>query len=193
MNAKVNGNTNIFQLNTHKSNISLSTLIDTKFKDNANIALIQEPPQRKGIITGVPPPLSCLYSSPKPRAAIIHNPSLEVWQLPHLSDEDCQTAIWRMKNSKPIFLISSYWDISFPEIPNTLKKAIKEALKLKYDLLVGIDSNAHHPIWGSPEANVRGEVLVTFLFNNNLHILNKGNNPTFTRINCANSYRYYDN
>jgi ribonuclease HI len=185
MNAKVNGNTNIFQLNTHKSNISLSTLIDTKFKDNTNIALIQEPPQRKGIITGVPPPLSCLYSSLKPRAAIIHNPSLEVWQLPHLSDGDCQTAIWRMKNCKPIILISAYWDILFPEIQTTFKKAVKEALKLKYDLLVGIDSNAHHPIWGSPEANVRGEVLVSFLSNNNLHVLNTGNNPTFTRVNCA--------
>jgi hypothetical protein len=185
MHNRVSENTNIFQLNTHKSNISLSTLIDTKFKSNRNIALIQEPPQCKGIITWVPPPLACLYSSPKPRAAIIHNPSLEVWQLPHLSDGDCQTAIWRIKNCKPIIIISAYWDISCPEIQITLKKAEKEALKLKYDLLVGIDSNAHHPIWGSPEANVRGEALVTFLSNNNLNILNKGNNPTFTRINCA--------
>ncbi len=47
MNAKVNGNTNIFQLNRHKSNITISTLIDTKFKDNVNIALIQEPPNVK--------------------------------------------------------------------------------------------------------------------------------------------------
>jgi len=67
----------------------------------------------------------------------------------------------------------------------TFKKAVKEVLKLKHDLLVGIDSNAHHPIWGLPEANVRGEVLVSFLSNNNLHILNTGNNPTFTRVNCA--------
>jgi len=27
--------------------------------------------------------------------------------------------------------------------------------------------------------------LVSFLSNNNLHILNTGNNPTFTRVNCA--------
>jgi hypothetical protein len=51
--------------------------------------------------------------------------------------------------------------------------------------LVGIDSNAHHPIWGSPKANARGEVLESFLTENNLHVLNHGNTPTFTRINCA--------
>ncbi len=27
--------------------------------------------------------------------------------------------------------------------------------------------------------------MVSFLSNNNLHILNTGNNPTFTRVNCA--------
>jgi hypothetical protein len=115
-----NTNTNIFQLNTHESNLSLSTLFDTKFKNNANIALIQEPPQCKGVLTGIPPSLTSLYSSPKPRAAIIHNPSLEIWQLTHLSDGDCQTAIWRVENCKPIIIISAYWDIFVPDIQPTL-------------------------------------------------------------------------
>jgi hypothetical protein len=47
-----------------------------------------------------------------------------------------------------------------------------------------MDSNAHHPIWGLPLANTRAETLVSFLSNNNLHILNHGNIPTFTIINC---------
>jgi len=145
MHNKVSENTNIFQLNTHKSNTSFSTLIDTKFKSNRNIAFIQEPPQLKGIITGVPSPLTCLYSSPRPRAAIIHNPSLEVWQLPHLSDGDCQTAIWRVESCRPVIIISAYWDITNPDIQPTLKKAINKAIKKKYDLLIGIDANAHHP------------------------------------------------
>jgi len=66
-----------------------------------------------------------------------------------------------------------------------LKKAIIETHKKKYDLLLGIDANAHHPLWGSPKANARGELFVLFLAENNLQILNTGNTPTFTRINCA--------
>jgi ribonuclease HI len=185
MQNKVSENTNIFQLNTHKSNISLSTLIDTKFVTNTNIALIQEPPQRKGVITGVPTPLSCLYSTSKPRAAIIHNPSLEVWQLPHLSDGDCQTAIWRVESCTPVIIVSAYWDITNPDIQPTLKKAIKETFKKKYNIIIAMDTNAHHPFWGSPKANARGELLASFLLENNLHILNNDNTPTFSRINCA--------
>jgi hypothetical protein len=146
----VNAIANIFQLNTHKSLISLATLIDDKFTDNCNIALIQEPPFREGKIVGVPPPLSCLQTSPNPRAAIIHNPSLEIWQLPHLSDRDCQTAIWHNGNATPTVLISAYWDITFPSIPTKLTKAITEAITKKYKILLAIDSNAHHPAWGSP-------------------------------------------
>jgi hypothetical protein len=47
---------NIFQLNTHKSTLPLVTLIDEKFTDNSNIALIQEPPTKDGRLIGVHPP-----------------------------------------------------------------------------------------------------------------------------------------
>jgi len=90
-----------------------------------------------------------------------------------------------VESCTPIVIISAYWDIANPDIQPTLKKAIKEAIKKKYDLLIGMDANAHHPFWGSPRANTRGEVLASFLLNNNLQILNRGNTPTFTRINCA--------
>jgi Endonuclease-reverse transcriptase len=179
-----NSVSNLFQLNTHKSRLSLSTLIDEKFNENNNVALIQEPPlNRKGEVTGYPFPLSCLYSTNYPRAAIVHNPSLEIWQLPQLSDRDCQTAIWRNGKQKPIIIISAYWDINYPEVPINIDKAISEARKMKYDVILGIDSNAHHPLWGSPVANQRGEILENFLNKVNLRTLNDGN-ATFKRINC---------
>ncbi len=171
-----NSVSNLFQLNTHKSRLSLSTLIDEKFNENNNVALIQEPPlNRKGEVTGYPFPLSCLYSTNYPRAAIVHNPSLEIWQLPQLSDRDCQTAIWRNGKQKPI--------INYPEVPINIEKAISEARKMKYDVILGLDSNAHHPLWGSPVANQRGEILENFLNNVDLRTLNDGN-ATFKRINC---------
>jgi ribonuclease HI len=176
---------NIYQLNTHKSSISLNALIEDVFTNNTNIALVQEPPIHLGRCVGVPAPLSCLFSSAKPRTAIIHNPSLEIWQLPHLSNRDCQTAIWHNEKIKPIIIISAYWDINLPDIPPTLVKAVIEATNKKYSLLIGIDANAHHPAWGSPDTNIRGTQIETFLTNMNLHILNEGNSPTFHRKNCS--------
>ncbi len=163
---------NIFQLNTHKSRISLSTLIDEKFHENNNIALIQEPPlNKKGEVTGFPTPLSCLQTDIKPHAIIIHNPSLELWHLPHLSDRDCQTAIWRNNKHRPIIVISAYWDINHPTFPNTIVKAITEAKHKKYNIILGMDSNAHHPLLGSPTANQRGDTLESILHKFNLRIL----------------------
>jgi len=66
-----------------------------------------------------------------------------------------------------------------------LIKAIAEATEKRYGLLLGIDSNAHHPAWGSPNSNIRGNILETFFRDHNLTILNEGNQPTFQRVNCA--------
>ena len=129
---------NIYQLNTHKSSISLNALIEDVFTNNTNIALVQEPPIHLGRCVGVPAPLSCLFSSAKPRTAIIHNPSLEIWQLPHLSDRDCQTAIWHNEKMKPIIIISAYWDIKLPDIPPTLVKAVIEATKRPRIIILSI-------------------------------------------------------
>jgi hypothetical protein len=110
---------------------------------------------------------------------------LEIWQLPHLSDRDCQTAIWHNGKTTPIILISAYWDIKFPNIPIKLIQAVTEAITKRYKLLLAIDPNTHHPAWGSPEVNPRGTLFESFLTNFNLQILNEGNTPNFVRKNCA--------
>jgi hypothetical protein len=125
----------------------------------------------------------CLQTTNKPRAIIIHNPSLEVWQIPTLSDRDCQTAIWRNGKNRPIIIISGYWDINFPNFPETIMKTIIEAKNKRFDLILGLDSNAHHQAWGSPESNTRGELLGNILKSHNLDLLNNGA-ATFSRINC---------
>jgi hypothetical protein len=152
--------TNIFQLNTHKSIISFSNLIDDNFKDNRNIALVQEPMLGIEGTRGVPFPLMCSQTTSIPRAVIIHNPSLDIWQIPHLSDSNFQTGIWRnTKHKMPIIIISAYWGIKLDNIPSTLKAAITEAKRKKYEILLGIDTNAHHPAWGSPGINQRGTLF----------------------------------
>lgn len=135
---------------------------------------------------GVPFPLTCLQKTSKPRAVIIHNPSLDIWQIPHLSDSNFQTGIWRnTKHKMPIIIISAYWGIKLDNIPSTLKAAITEAKRKKYEILPGIDTNAHHPAWGSPGINQRGTLFENLITAQNLQIFNTGDSPTFIRANCA--------
>jgi len=46
-------------------------------------------------------------------------------------------------------------------------------------LIIAIDSNAHHPAWGSPKEDSRGRALYKFIRDNDLIILNQGDEPTF--------------
>jgi hypothetical protein len=64
---------NIYQLNTHKSRISLHTLIDQCFNGKSNIALIQEPPLKNESVIGFPPPTQLPANRPKPQS---HNSAL---------------------------------------------------------------------------------------------------------------------
>jgi len=128
----------------------------------------------------IPSPLHCLASPVNPRTAIIYNPSLDIWSVSHLSDRDCQTAIWYL-NKKTIILISAYWEITTNYVPPKLKKAIQYAKQNKYEILIGIDSNAHHPMWGSPTNNTRGDKFEEFISQQNLQLLNNSKDPTYVK------------
>ena len=83
----------IWQLNTNRAPAALHTLLNEKFQ-KYNIALLQEPPLVKNALIKIPSPLHFLAAQNNPRTAIIFNPSLDIWSIPHLSDRDCQVAIW---------------------------------------------------------------------------------------------------
>ena len=54
-------------------------------------------------------------------------------------------------------------------------------------LIMGLDSNAHSPLWGSVDTNKRGETLEEFIFQKSLHVHNVGHEPTWEvlRRNCS--------
>jgi len=170
----------IWQLNANKSPPALNTLINEKFT-KTNIALLQEPPLTKGSMLTVPYPLHYLTATANPRTAIIYNPSLDIWPIAHLSDRDCQMAIWYLNKKVTIILISAYWENGNNQIPPKLKKAIQYAKQNKYELFIGIDSNAHHSLWGSPVTNSRGIKFEELTSSFNLHILNNSNEPTYVK------------
>ena len=43
----------------------------------------------------------------------------------------------------------------------------------------GTDCNSHSKLWGCKKENNRGEILSDFLLSKDLHLMNKGNKPTF--------------
>ena len=177
-------NVKILQLNLHRSHAPLTELLTEHWdKRNFNIAFVQEFPLTKGSAARVPSPLQLLHTTDVPRAAIIHNPSLDIWEAPALSDRDCQVATWTT-GRLTIVIASVYWAGNERSIPDTLLKAIRFAKSNKYELLIGMDSNAHNPLWGSPNSDPRGTLLEQMLQEYDLVTLNHGLKPTFVRKNC---------
>jgi len=170
----------IWQLNTNRAPAALHTLLNEKFQ-KYNIALLQEPPLVKNALIKIPSPLHFLAAQNNPRTAIIFNPSLDIWSIPHLSDRDCQVAIWYLHKKRPTIIVSAYWEINSHSIPNKLTQAIQYAKRSKYELIMGIDSNAHHRMWGSTNNNPRGDKFEEFISTHNLQLLNDSSNPTYVK------------
>jgi len=171
--------TTLIQLNMNKSPTAASSLI-TEFFHSPTLALIQEPPLRRGSIYGFPHPLHVLCHQDSPRTAIIHNPSLDIWPVDHLSSRDCQAAIWHL-NKITVLIVSLYWPINEPAIPDSLPTILAEASASGWEVIVGMDSNAHHHSWGSPSNNIRGTLLANFISDHGLILHNVGDKPTYVK------------
>lgn len=63
--------------------------------------------------------------------------------------------------------------------PKSVQELIQHYQKAKIPYLIGCDANAHHTVWGSTDINDRGELILDFLLNENVKILNKGNRLPF--------------
>jgi ribonuclease HI len=48
-----------------------------------------------------------------------------------------------------------------------------------HPLIVGMDCNAHHTVWGSTDTNQRGSALLDYILQTDLDIMNVGDKPTF--------------
>ncbi|CAH2097628.1 unnamed protein product [Euphydryas editha] len=66
-------------------------------------------------------------------------------------------------------------DIPTPELAALVEHCERQGL----ELIISVDSNAHHALWGSKDNNQRGEDFVSFLLATNLNVMNKGSEPTF--------------
>jgi hypothetical protein len=78
---------------------------------------------------------------------------------------------------------SLYLPYEDPEPPSAMMRDIlQHSTEEKKEIILGIDANAHHTLWGSTDINPRGESLMEYMVSTKLNILNKGNKPTFLNV-----------
>lgn len=158
--------------------------------ERETIALIQEPWIRSNNICGLA--LSdgkIFYHAPheKPRTGIYCPKTINATLLSQFCYRD-QTAI-RIQQEQtssdtnelpPLVLVSLYLPIDEDNLPHAITMELIEFCETNnLDIIIGMDSNAHHTLWGNPTNNKRGEKLLSYLNTTNLTIINKGTEPTF--------------
>jgi len=68
-------------------------------------------------------------------------------------------------------------------ITDNIANLVDHCINNKLEIIIGCDSNAHHSAWGCQTNNRRGNNLMDFISSRNLHIINKGDTPTFIQRN----------
>ena len=170
----------------HHSKPATGILSSEYRKGRTHITLIQEPYFYNGA-SGFNKKDGIFYCDTKggrPRAAIFARKDLNVLPLPNLSCRDLFAILFKYKSGykdRQVIISSVYLPGDSLEPPPTteLVKLVEYSKVNKIPLLIGMDANSHHVIYGSSNTNLRGVSLLEFIVSNELNILNEGNRPTF--------------
>lgn len=182
----------MLQANLQRKKLAINELLIEGGKRRAAIALLQEPytdntdtmRSRKGARlfqdTGM--------NGERVKAVIaIFDDTINVIQYPQFTTNNIvvvkiQTSAWE------IALASFYFEPDKPIEPylEQLEKIFKEISAKNW--IIGGDANAKSPWWGSPIVEYRGEVMLGTLDELNLHLLNRGEIPTFDTIRGGKRY-----
>lgn len=158
-----------------------------------DFGLIQEPYCIKNIVRGLKNVDSIyrkqIFSSVNnepPRACLIYNNKWKnkVIALNNFITRDLVAITVNLGKSR-VVLCSIYVKNENLYVLEKLKELIDFCKNGNLQLIVGGDFNAHHYIWGSEEANKRGDDIMNFIGLSELYIHNFGSEPTFRRTNCA--------
>jgi len=175
----------VIQINLHHSKAASSVLEQKMNCEGTHIGLITEPyfnnDRIRNINTG-----NLIYNSQQPRACIFLKKDIDYFSLNDFNDRDVVAVKVKSKinmSLKEVVICSAYFDGN-KEIPDKLNNLIEYCSREKLDIIIGTDSNAHHTIWGDKTIDRRGEMVLDFIIESNLEIINRGTTPTFVRQNC---------
>ena len=84
---------------------------------------------------------------------------------------------------RTISFSSVYLPYEDPEFSSVMvRDIVQHSVQEKKEIIIEIDANANHTLWGSMDINPRGESLMKYMVSTKLNILNKGNEPTFLNV-----------
>ena len=170
---------NFLQLNMHRAT-GASTILHNYLATTPSICLLTEPCTAFNKVSQTPPGFACAPSTTlaeRPRAAIWIPRNFSHVYLEQLSNKDCSVALVDTARGK-IVIASIYLDYNEPVVQQWLEKLMQFIDTKRYPALLALDSNAHSQLFG-PTTNERGKDFEEFILNHNLHVENRGNNPTY--------------
>ena len=179
----------VLQINLHHSKAASNVFEKTSRSERIEIGLITEPYYFKGKVRNLPGGNLIYHNkyTERPRACIFVQKHLNFFVL----NEYCTSDIVAIKLqtkingfSTDLVFCSAYMDGN-SEVPEALRKLTVFCKNQNMNLIIGTDSNAHHTIWGDKQTNRRGEMVLDFIIEANLEIVNRGNHPTFVRQNSG--------
>ena len=182
----------IFQINCHKSiNSNLSLAFHSQNYDRFCYA-VQEPYCTKSGFflhtNGGNRDIISADPATMPRSILVHSKRLPVTPLQQFCTRDTAVGLLTHKQkgmaawqTKSLLIISSYWDINIPTIPEDLQAIVRYAKSKNFSFQIHMDSNCHSTLFGSKDQNERGSVLEEFMAQNGLVPGNIGNENTFIR------------
>ena len=168
-----------YQVNVQHSKAATANLMQMIATDKIGMALIQEPYQYQGKLTGITKGYRIFACGEgKRRAAIIiQDNTIDALLITQLSDKDA--VLLEVNNETLSFYAASvYFDYNEPIDNNiiTVERLLKFTKGKK--LILAIDSNSRSTTWHDIKTNPRGKVLEEFLAYNQLHILNEDSERT---------------
>lgn len=173
-----------FQINMHHAKAATDNLrvVISEVK-SSYIAFLQEPYIKHGRLVGFgnqgSTVMYCNNCLEPNRAAINLSRDLHAWPLTHIMSRDIAAALVDINGVK--FIIASiYMPFDSVDHPTAgVIRLVKYGEENKLNIIICADVNSHHGLWGCNNTNKRGEDLVDFLASTDLHVINRGHQPTF--------------
>lgn len=162
----------IHQINVRKSHIVTGELAKIVETDKSEFVLLQEPPTRKGTLSGMMSGTRFVCAeNPRepPHAAVAAVGSRkDVLGMTQWTKQNC--AVLR-SSDLDITLISVYCPIRSPMLETI--EYLESLINVYHRrVIIGLDTNAWHTSWGSKKCNPRGHALMEFINRRGLTILN---------------------
>lgn len=188
---------NLLQLNCHRSPAVFHSLFNDPTTTNRHVIMIQEPavypksglpmpnPNWVQYLPSLPPPIdpNSPLIPPRCRCVTYINKSIRNHLISQSHSQSSIVVALQLKydpNSPPFHLINAYLPPAHTDVVKTLSPALD--LASSGPILLGMDSNLHHPTWNPPtytHTHKAAEDLILLAASHHLTLRSELGTPTF--------------